>query len=425
MRAARPEESYLERYIEEMEKDPEWLKLDEILDNEELLERVGEAFPEVFIGRDRLPVEVTLRSTLWKKRYGMSYRGLAHDMGVNLEAQWFCRVRKESGLPSFSCLQQNISMLDEGIWKKINGWIVKEARRRHKSKGIKSRKDSTVVEANVRYPTDGGILIDGIRVVVREVKKVVGKEIPKGFRSFKRKLKGIRDRLRYAGRRGKEEVKGVLVELSEIAEHVLRTTEGVVGEKVDQMRSRLSEVVEQTKRVIAGEESIPHRIVSFFEEYARPIKRGKAGVSCEFGLGLQIQEDELLITDWEIQEKIDDEGSIDRGLDRHEQLHGHPPRTFSADSHYGNEKNKTWERLKERGIKEVSIPYRGKVKDKYGGERFKELQRWRSGCEGTISVLKRLGGLDKIRERGEDGFRKGVSMGIVTHNFWRLARALG
>ena len=419
-----PEASPLEAYIAGLEKDGELVILDEVMDDEELLERIAGVFPEVFVGRSRLAVEVTLRCAYWKGRYGISYRDLEHDLRVNLEAQWFCRVRAETGIPSFSCLHQNISQLDEETWKQITKWIVAKARQKHHTKGLKSRKDSTVVEANVRYPTDGGILLDGIRVVVREVKKVVGKALPGGFRSFKLKLKEARNKLRWVGKGGKEQVYSVLEELCVMAEHVLRTSREVCGEQVAVFRDRLERVVVQTRQVIAGVQSIPHRIVSFFEDYARPIVQGKAGVSCEFGMGVQLQEDELLIVDWECQESLDDAGSLEGGLDRFEELHGHPPKVFTTDSSYASESEDTWEKLKDRGIGEVSIPFRGKPKSKYGGKRFRELQRWRSGSEGTISVLKRVRGLRKIRQRGEAGFRRGVGMGIVIHNFWRLARAM-
>ena len=414
----------LEGYIEELPKAKELVILDGVMDDDELLGQVAEVFPEKFIGRSRLAVETTLRCAYWKKRHALSYRELEHDLEVNLEAQWFCRVRLESGIPSFSCLQQNISQLSEGSWKEINKWLVAKARQTHHTKGLKCRKDSTVVEANVRYPTDGGILIDGIRVVVREVKKAVGKAVPKGFRTFKHKLKAARNRLRFSGNKGKEQVHRVLEELCGMAEHVLRTSKEVSGEQVALYRERLVRVVSQTRQVICGVTSIPDRIVSFFEEYARPIVKGKAGVSCEFGMGVQIQEDELLIVDWECQAQLDDEGSLERGLARHEEVHGHPPKGVATDSHYGSERGKTWEKLKARGVQEVSIPFRGKDKAKYAGSRFRELQSWRSGSEGTISVLKRERGLRKIRERGEEGFRRGVAMGIVTQNWWRLAKAM-
>jgi IS5 family transposase len=425
IRASVPQESSIEGYIQGLEKDRELVILDEVMDDKELLDRVAGVFPEKDVGRHRLPVEVTLRCTYWKTRYGLSYRELAHALLVNVEAQWFCRVRKEGGLPSFSCLHQNIAQLDEETWKQINKWIVTKARQKHHTKGLKCRKDSTVVEANVRYPTDGGILIDGIRTVVREVKTVVGKALPKGFRSFQHKVKEARNTLRRVGKGGTEKVYEVLEALCGMAQHVVRTSREVGGEQVEVVVDRLEQVVTQTRQVIAGVKHLPHRIVSFFEEYARPIVKGKAGVSCEFGLGVQLQEDELLIVDWECQETLDDVGSLERGLDRFEELHGHPPKAFTADGQYASEQAKTWEKLKARGIAEVSIPFRGKEKAKYGGNRFWALQRWRSGSEGTISVLKRMRGLGKIRERGEAGFRRGVGMGIVTQNWVRLARAMG
>lgn len=424
IRASVSQSGPLEAYIEEMPKAKELVILDEVMDDDVLLGRVAEVFPGKFIGRSRLAVETTLRCAYWKKRHDLSYRALEHDLGVNLEAQWFCRVRLETGIPSFSCLQQNITQLDEGTWKEINRWIVVKARQTHHTKGLKCRKDSTVVEANVRYPTDGGIVMDGIRVVVREVKKVVGEVLPKGFRTFKIKLKEARNKLRFAGKQGKEVVHTVLVELCDMAQHVLRTSSEVSGKQVALYRERLERVVKQTRQVIVGVNHIPDRLVSFFEEYARPIVKGKAGVSCEFGMGVQIQEDELLIVDWECQESLDDAGSLEGGLDRHEEVHGHPPKVVATDSQYGSEKGNTWEKLKKRGIQEISIPFRGKDKAKHGGKRFRELQRWRSGSEGTISVLKRERGLRKIRERGEEGFRRGVGMGIVTQNWGRLAKAM-
>lgn len=420
-RAKLPARSVVDRYVKAMKKDPKLVALDQVLDDEDLLEQVAQAFPKVWVGRPRLPVEVTLRCALWKRWHGLSYRELAHSLQVNLEAQWFCRVRVESGLPSFACLQQNISQLEEDRWKQINQWIVGQARQQHRTKGLKCRKDSTVVEANVRYPTDGGILMDGIRVVVRQVKKAVGTAVPKGFRSFTRKLKQARNRLRRVGKGGKEAVDEVLRQLCEMAQHVLNTSAQVSDEQVQQLRERLVQVVEQTQQVMAGVRSIPHRIVSFFEPYARPLVKGKAGVSCEFGLGVQIQEDEFLIVDWQVQESLDDEGSLEAGLEQHEAVHGHPPKAFASDSSYGSEKHHTAEKLKARGIEEVSIPKRGKGKNKGQGKRFRELQKWRSGSEGTISVLKRQRGLRKVREKGEAGFRRAVGMGIVTQNCWRLA----
>jgi IS5 family transposase len=424
LRASYQGDPGIEAYISQMSKECELEVLDKVLEEESFLKKAASVFPKTKMGRSRIAVEQTIRCGLWMKRHGLSYRELAHDLEVNLEAQWFCKVRQKSRFPSFSSLQQNISQLDEKTWKKLNDWIVDKGRQKHKTKGLKCRKDSTVVEAKIKYPKDGEILIDGIRVVVREVKKALGGNLPKGFRTFKQKLKEVRNRLRHLTRRAGEKINEVLEDLCEMGRHVVNVTKEVNIEKVRQVRGLLEQVLRQTTQVIAGVKHIPHRIVSFHQNYARPIVKGKAGKSCEFGLGVQIQEDEMLITDWEVQEVLDDEGSLDRGLDQHEKLHRHPPKSFSGDTNYGNEKKKTWERLKERGVEEVSIPFRGKHKAKYGGPRFRKLQAWRSGSEGTISELKRFYGLAKVEEKGEQGFRRAVGWGIVTRNLWKLARKI-
>ena len=42
-------------------------------------------------------------------------------------------------------------------------------------RGRKMRVDTTVVESNIHYPTDSGLLDDGARVLTRMMKKIEGK----------------------------------------------------------------------------------------------------------------------------------------------------------------------------------------------------------------------------------------------------------
>jgi eIF-2B alpha/beta/delta-like uncharacterized protein len=44
---------------------------------------------------------------------------------------------------------------------------------------------------------------------------------------------------------------------------------------------------------------------------------------------------------------------------------------------------------------------------------FKQAQRWRTGCEGRISVLKRRHGLSRCRYRGLDGVRRWQGFGVI------------
>ena len=51
---------------------------------------------------------------------------------------------------------------------------------------------------------------------------------------------------------------------------------------------------------------------------------------------------------------------------------------------------------------------------------FKRGQKWRTGCEGRISVLKRRHGLGRCRYRGIDGMRRWVGLGVIADNLINL-----
>ncbi|HEX2238637.1 MAG TPA: transposase [Gammaproteobacteria bacterium] len=58
------------------------------------------------------------------------------------------------------------------------------------------------------------------------------------------------------------------------------------------------------------------------------------------------------------------------------------------------------------------------------GIRFKEAMRWRTGCEGRISVLKRRHGLNRSRYKGSDGMKRWVGIGVIADNVINIARAM-
>jgi len=55
---------------------------------------------------------------------------------------------------------------------------------------------------------------------------------------------------------------------------------------------------------------------------------------------------------------------------------------------------------------------------------FRAGQRWRTGCEGRISVLKRRHGLNRCRYRGFEGMRRWVGLGVIADNIIQIGRCL-
>ena len=56
---------------------------------------------------------------------------------------------------------------------------------------------------------------------------------------------------------------------------------------------------------------------------------------------------------------------------------------------------------------------------------FRNGQRWRTGCEGRISVSKRRHGLNRCRYRGDDGMQRWVGLGVIADNLINVGLAIG
>ena len=47
---------------------------------------------------------------------------------------------------------------------------------------------------------------------------------------------------------------------------------------------------------------------------------------------------------------------------------------------------------------------------------FRDAQRWRTGCEGRISLLKRRHGLNRSLYKGINGMKRWVGLGVIADN---------
>ena len=81
-----------------------------------------------------------------------------------------------------------------------------------------------------------------------------------------------------------------------------------------------------------------------------------------------------------------------------------------------------------KGVKRVCIPNRStKNADRKREQKkrwFKNGQKWRTGCEGRISVLKRRHGLNRCRYRGDPGMERWVGLAVIADNVINIGRVL-
>jgi IS5 family transposase len=219
--------------------------------------------------------------------------------------------------------------------------------------------------------------------------------------------------------------------LREVKVLPIRRRCGVQGlcERLESMSERVRRVVRQTRaRVFGGITQLPGKLVSLFEPHTEIIRKGKAGKPNEFGKLVQVQEAEnQIITHYEVyDQRPSDQHLLIPAVEAHQHKLGRVPRLVAADAGYYSRANE--ERAQALGVKQVSIPNRStrsEERRKLEKQRwFKRGQKWRTGCEGRISVVKRRHGLERCRYHGSDGVKRWVGFGIIADNLINMGRWL-
>ncbi len=195
------------------------------------------------------------------------------------------------------------------------------------------------------------------------------------------------------------------------------------------MLPRVQQVMRQTRqRINHGNTHSPGKIVSLFEPYTEIIRKGKAGKPTEFGKMVKIQEaEQQIVTHYEVYDRRPaDSDLVVATIELHKQQFGHAPKLMTTDAGFFSAANEAAAR--ELGVKRISMPNRSsKSPQRRLLERkrwFRNAQRWRTGCEGRISLLKRRHGLNRCRYKGEDGMRRWVGLGVIADNLINIGQAL-
>jgi transposase, IS5 family len=180
--------------------------------------------------------------------------------------------------------------------------------------------------------------------------------------------------------------------------------------------------------VFRGITQYPHKIVSLFEPHTEIIRKGKASKPNEFGNMVKVQEAEnQIITHYEVfTERPEDSRLLVPAVEQHRRLFGRAPRIVAADAGFYSLKNEKL--IQTMGVTRVAVPSRStKRSERRKLQRtrwFRAGQRWRTGCEGRISVLKRRHGLNRCRYRGFEAMQRWIGLGVIADNIIQIGRSL-
>jgi IS5 family transposase len=323
--------------------------------------------------------------------------------------------------------------------------------------GRRMRVDTTVVETNVHYPTDSSLLGDGVRVLIRTMKKItkvagdVGTKLRDRSRSVKLRVLDIARAARSRAKQSSEKLKHAYSQLlnstsrvvgqakqfsTEIAAGVKLSADALGQLKLDGLRQKLDEtlplvkqVMKQTRaRIYRGDTRSEGKLLSVFEPSTEVIRKGKAGKPNEFGKMVKLQEAEnQIVIDFEVYDKRpNDSDLLVPAIEIHQTTLGRAPHLVAADAGFYSGKNEA--AAKAKGVKRVCIPNRSTKSVERRREQkkrwFRNGQKWRTGCEGRISVAKRRHGLNRCRYKGEDGMKRWVGLGVISDNLINIGRAM-
>jgi len=422
----------------------ELAKVDSWLQDERFFQPYQEKFDRR-LGRPSVPVDTFHRLMYLRFRHRLSYETLVREVRDSITWRRFCRIPLDGRVPDSTTLVKLVHKYGPEVLDRLNEELVLKAKEKKVIRGRKLRVDTTVVEADIEYPTDADLLADGIRAITRTVKQLqqAGVEVDKRFRDYNRSVKkqllGIAKVLQRRTQEAQTEVREITGKILKTARRVVvgakqvmaQTETGmeVAGEAVPGAARRLidrlrqitaltARVVQQTQEVERGNRHIPNRIVSLWDPDARPIRKGKLKAPTEFGYKVVIEETEdRLITGYEVfQGNPADDTVLVPAVTRHKRVFGRVPKRVTADrgmASTGNERV-----LVEMGVERVALPRRGKLTPTRIAYQH---QRWRAGVEGTISLLKWKYGMRRTGLRGHSGTRSWVAGSVWAYNLTRLA----
>ena len=436
----------------------QWLiKVDQVLEDGELLDLVQAALAQRWPrsknrGRPGTPAEVALRLLLLKHLKNWSYAELEREVRANLIYRQFTRIGLER-VPDEKTMVRLGQALGP-ITKQLHERVVALAATKKAARGRKLRIDTTVTEKNVRYPTDSQLLGDGLRVITRTIAKlktVVGEtelKFRNRARSVNRRLLEISRAARQQGEGGKEKLQRSYGKLLTTAQRVVGAGERAAQELLTKVKRRRNKqqqakaallagqtaatialvrrVMAQTKaRVFGGEQHYAGKVLSIFEPDTEAIRKGKANKPTEFGKLVKIQEAEnQIVVDYEVYDQRPDDASLLLpAIEKHKAVFGRAPRLLAADAAFFSAANEA--AAEAAGVKQVAIPSKATKSPTRRARQhqrwFRRAQRWRVGCEGRISVLKRKHGVTRSRYQGREGMQRWVGLGVIANNLIAIA----
>jgi len=393
-------------------------------------------------------MQTFVRLMVLKHRYGWGYRTLVAEVSDSLHLRRFCRLGLFERVPDESTVRKLCRRLGPDVVAELTRVLIAKARREQRFRPRAARIDATVIEADVKYPTDAGLAAHGVRALALAGKKLAAKvgepmtAVRDRSRSMGRRLRAISRTIRRRSGEAKAEVLELTEQTGALLQRTVKEAKRMAAKarakargrgakaklraatKLEELAGRCERVAEQITQRVKGEK-ISDRLVSLADPDARPIRKGKLGKPNEFGYVAQLCEvtpntkrgARGFILPAATAPGNPGENTLLPQTASELQRLGLCPREVALDG--GFQTGPTAEALKSLGPERIFISGRQQP----GSRRTqRRLQRYRTGAEGRISHLKRGYGLGRSRLKGDQGQRIWTGWATLTYNLGTYTR---
>jgi len=437
--------------VEVAELPPDLAALDRLLEDPALLAPIEAAWAVEHRdrGRPSIAMDRFVRLMIVKVRSGgWGYETLVREVSDSLHLRRFCRIALTDRVPDESTVRKLVRRLGPDVVEQITMAVIAGAtapgsERRFTVRA--ARIDSTVVESDIRYPTDLDLAQDAARMLAAEAARAEplggpgaphvrdrSKSVAKRLRKLNRTLaartgQGKKAAMEMTGQAGQIAARS-LREARRLAERLRERARGRgaqaklrAAERIEQIADRAEKVCDQITKRVAGEK-ITDRLVSMSDPDARPIRKGKLRQPTEFGTVVQIAE------------LCENTRRGARGLIL-------PPSTKIGSPNESDLLPRTGEQIGELDLRPKELALDGGFapgpvtehlppadrafisgRQSAGSRKTnRRLAKFRVGCEGRISHLKRRYGLRRSRLKGHQGARAWTAWAILAYNLDTLA----
>jgi len=354
-------------------------------------------------------------------------------------------------------IRDNICRVRPETIEKINHLIVAEGHRLEPSAVESVRGDAFVAETNIHYPTESGLILDGLKKILLLAPQLAALLGVMGWRQNQSLLNKAKKAARQIGRIKKDanyddKLPAAYRRLFGVAEIVLPRTQELLDAVLETLRydkdgclsgapisllyqelvywHSATEHVCHTawRRVIEGE-TVPNveKLFSLFEPHTELIKRGKAAQPIQFGHSVLVIEDALgFICHY----KIVPIGVEERTLlvpemkTLQERVQGRI-KSASFDRGFHSESNQkelaaliAHPCLPKPGIRQAV------EQEQKATVQFRQARRRHSGVEAAIGALQSGNGLAKCRDHSQIGYDRYIGLGILGRNLIVLGKLL-